>query len=101
MASEASAIGRPELPAEDRLTILAEQRRTTLGNRFWRRLRRERKAMLGLVFVGFLALVSVLGPVIAPMHPHDMAGGDDGKTLYLCAKSGLYRMRMNIDGVRP
>jgi gluconolactonase len=43
-----------------------------------------------------------LGTVIAPKHPHNMAWGDsDGKTLYLCARSGLYRMRLNIEGVRP
>src|SRR5690242_9040500 len=43
-----------------------------------------------------------LGTIIAPMHPHNLAWGDeDGKTLYLCARSGLYRMRLNIAGVRP
>ncbi len=43
-----------------------------------------------------------LGTVIAPKHIHNMAWGDeDGKTLYLCARSGLYRMRLNIAGVRP
>jgi hypothetical protein len=25
----------------------------------------------------------------------------DGKTLYLCARSGLYKMRLNIEGVSP
>ncbi|HEY9232509.1 MAG TPA: hypothetical protein VIS78_10185 [Blastocatellia bacterium] len=35
------------------------------------------------------------------MHPHNMAWGDDGKTLYLCARGGLYRMRLGIAGVRP
>ncbi len=40
-----------------------------------------------------------LGTIIAPKHPHNMAWGDeDGKTLYLCARSGLYRMRLNIPG---
>jgi gluconolactonase len=40
-----------------------------------------------------------LGTIIAPKHPHNMAWGDeDGKTLYLCARSGLYRMRLNIAG---
>ena len=40
-----------------------------------------------------------LGTVIAPKHPHNMAWGDeDGKTLYLTAQSGLYRMRLNIPG---
>ncbi len=43
-----------------------------------------------------------LGTIIAPKHPHNMAwGDDDGKTLYLCARSGLYRMRVGIAGVRP
>ncbi|MGI0029845.1 MAG: SMP-30/gluconolactonase/LRE family protein, partial [Nitrososphaera sp.] len=43
-----------------------------------------------------------LGTIIAPKHIHNMAWGDeDGKTLYLCARSGLYRMRLGIAGVRP
>ncbi len=40
-----------------------------------------------------------LGTIIAPKHPHNMAwGDDDNKTLYLCARSGLYCMRLNIPG---
>jgi gluconolactonase len=43
-----------------------------------------------------------LGTIIPPKHPHNFAWGDaDGKTLYLCARSGLYRMRLNIEGIRP
>jgi sugar lactone lactonase YvrE len=43
-----------------------------------------------------------LGTIIAPKHPHNFAWGDaDGKTLYLCARSGLYRMKLNIKGIRP
>jgi gluconolactonase len=43
-----------------------------------------------------------LGTIITPRHAHNMAWGDaDGKTLYLCARSGLYRIRLNIAGVRP
>jgi len=42
-----------------------------------------------------------LGTIIAPKHPHNMAWGDDGKTLYICARSGLYRMRLNLEGIRP
>src|SRR6266581_1141917 len=42
-----------------------------------------------------------LGTILPPKHPHNFAWGDgDGKTLYLCAKSGLYRMKLNIEGVR-
>ena len=42
-----------------------------------------------------------LGTVIVPKHPHKMAWTDDGTTLYLCAKSGLYRMPLKIPGIRP
>ena len=43
-----------------------------------------------------------LGTIIVPQHVHNMAWGDeDGKTLYLCARTGLYRIKLNIEGVRP
>ena len=43
-----------------------------------------------------------LGTIIGPEHPHNFAwGDDDGKTLYLCARTGLYRIRLNVPGIRP
>ncbi|HXG94446.1 MAG TPA: SMP-30/gluconolactonase/LRE family protein [Blastocatellia bacterium] len=42
-----------------------------------------------------------LGTIIAPRHVHNMAWGDDGRTLYLCARSGLYKMRLGVAGVAP
>jgi len=43
-----------------------------------------------------------LGTIAGPEHPHNFAwGDDDGKTLYLCAQTGLYRIRLNIAGIRP
>ncbi|MGE5819037.1 MAG: SMP-30/gluconolactonase/LRE family protein [Deltaproteobacteria bacterium] len=43
-----------------------------------------------------------LGTIVAPKHPHNLAwGGEDGKTLYLTAQSALYRMPLNIPGIRP
>ncbi len=43
-----------------------------------------------------------LGTIIGAEHPHNMAWGDaDGKTLYLCARSSIYRIRLNVEGVRP
>jgi len=43
-----------------------------------------------------------LGTIITPRHAHNFNWGDaDGKTLYLCARSGLYRIRLNIAGLRP
>jgi gluconolactonase len=43
-----------------------------------------------------------LGTLKGPEHPHNMAwGDDDGKTLYLTAQTSLYRIRLNVPGVRP
>jgi gluconolactonase len=43
-----------------------------------------------------------LGTIVGPKHPHNFTWGDaDGKTLYLCARSGLYRIKLNIEGIRP
>ncbi len=43
-----------------------------------------------------------LGTVVLPEHPHNFAWGDaDGRTLYLTARSGVYRLRLNVAGVRP
>ncbi len=43
-----------------------------------------------------------LGTIVGPEHPHNFAwGDDDGKTLYLCARTGLYRVRLNVPGIRP
>jgi gluconolactonase len=40
-----------------------------------------------------------LGTIIGPEHPHNFAwGDDDGHTLYLCAKTGLYRIRLQVAG---
>jgi gluconolactonase len=43
-----------------------------------------------------------LGLIKGPEDPHNMAwGDDDGKALYITALTGIYRIRMNIPGVRP
>ena len=43
-----------------------------------------------------------LGTIITPMHPHNLAWGDaDGQTLYLCARRGVYRMRLGVAGIQP
>jgi peptide/nickel transport system permease protein len=58
-----------DIAARDRLDELAEQRRSAQGSRFWRRLRRERKAFIGILFVAFLVFVTLAGPYIAPYDP--------------------------------
>ncbi len=43
-----------------------------------------------------------LGTILTPRHPHNFAWGDtDGRSLYLCARGALYRMRLNVPGIRP
>jgi gluconolactonase len=43
-----------------------------------------------------------LGAIQLPEIPANLAWGDsDGKTLYVTARTGLYRVRTNITGVRP
>jgi gluconolactonase len=43
-----------------------------------------------------------LGTIKTPKNPHNLAwGGTDGKTLYITAQNTLYRMPLNIAGVRP
>lgn len=43
-----------------------------------------------------------LGTLRGPEHPHNLAWGDtDGKTLYWAAQSSIYRLRLNIPGIRP
>lgn len=43
-----------------------------------------------------------LGTIKPPEIPSNCAWGDaDGKTLYMTARTGIYRIRLNIEGVRP
>lgn len=43
-----------------------------------------------------------LGTIVAPEHPHNMAwGDDDGRGLYLTARTGLYRIRLAVPGLAP
>lgn len=43
-----------------------------------------------------------LGTIRGPELPANFAwGDDDGRTLYMTARTGLYRMRLGIPGIRP
>lgn len=63
-----SALPTPELTV-DRIETLAEERHAQQGSRIWRRLKSERKALVGLIFIGLLAILAVVGPYIAPYDP--------------------------------
>ncbi|QNA43494.1 SMP-30/gluconolactonase/LRE family protein [Lacibacter sediminis] len=40
----------------------------------------------------------ILGKVVTPERPANMAWGDDGKTLYMTAHSSIYKLRVNTGG---
>ena len=43
-----------------------------------------------------------LGTIKAPEQPANMAwGDDDGRTLYLAARTSVYRVRLKVPGIRP
>jgi gluconolactonase len=76
------------------------------GEDAWDGMKVDQEGNLYLSGPGGLWIISAkgkhLGTIAGPEHPHNMAWGDeDGKTLYLCAKTGLYRIRFNIAGIRP
>ncbi|HEX5502831.1 MAG TPA: ABC transporter permease [Thermomicrobiales bacterium] len=50
---------------------LGEHKRVAQGSRFLRRIKAEKKAFLGLIFVVLLAVVAVAGPWLAPYGPDD------------------------------
>jgi gluconolactonase len=39
-----------------------------------------------------------LGTIVTPEHPHNFAWGGDGRSLYVTARSTLYRLRLNVAG---
>jgi len=65
--------------------------------------------VLGNLYVsgpGGLWIVSpqgrALGVLELPEHAHNFTWGEaDGRTLYVAARTGIYRMRLGVEGVRP
>ena len=66
---------------EARLDQLGQQHRAAQGSRFLRRIKAEKKAFLGLIFVVLLGVVAVAGPLLAPYGPDntdfESAGGSE------------------------
>jgi len=65
----------------------------------------DRRGSLYVSGPGGLWIISAegthLGTVAGPERPHNMAwGDDDGRTLYLTAQTGLYRLRVNVPGAQ-
>lgn len=75
------------------------------GEDAWDGMKIDQQGNLYVAGPGGLWIVSPegkhLGTISGVEDPHNIAWADeDGKTLYLCAKTGLYRIRLNIAGTR-
>jgi gluconolactonase len=73
------------------------------GEDAWDGMKIDVKGNLYLSGPGGLWIISPegshLGTIVGPEHPHNLAwGGEDHKTLYLAAQTGLYRLTVNIPG---
>ena len=73
------------------------------GEDAWDGMKIDVKGNLYLSGPGGLWIISPegkhLGTIVGPEHPHNLAwGGEDHKTLYLAAQTGLYRLSVNIPG---
>jgi len=76
------------------------------GEDAWDGMKVDQQGYLYLSGPGGLWIISPegkhLGTIAGPEHPHNLAwGDDDSKTLYLCAQTGLYRIRVNHSGISP
>ena len=57
------------VPADSPETLTSPARQSPAGHRFLRRLRRERKVMIGLAILALLAFVAIFGAAIVPFSP--------------------------------
>lgn len=44
---------------------------------------------------------TILGRIVLPRHPHNLAWGEDGKVLYLTARDQVYRLPLLVAGHAP
>lgn len=70
VADPVASVGTAAPAATDRLEALVRQREVQRG-RFWRRIKAEKKAFLGLIFVATLGFVAIFGHWIAPYGADD------------------------------
>jgi oligopeptide transport system permease protein len=55
---------------------LASNQARGLWSDAWRRLRKNRAAVIGLVYIGFMILVAIFGPLLAPHDPNNIPMGE-------------------------
>jgi gluconolactonase len=87
-------------------TVFVDATRSDPGEQAWDGLKVDR---LGNVYAAGPGGVWILSPdgkhlgiIRAPETPANMAwGDDDGRTLYLTARTSVYRIRLRVPGIRP
>jgi gluconolactonase len=86
--------------------VFVDATRSHPGEQAWDGLKVDRAGNVYAAGPGGVWIISSggvhLGTIAAPETPANMAWGDaDARTLYLAARTGLYRVRLNIPGIRP
>jgi len=76
------------------------------GEQAWDGLKVDQRGNVYAAGPGGLWIISPagkhLGTIKAPEQPANMAwGDDDGRTLYLAARTSVYRVRLKVPGIRP
>ncbi|MFL5620887.1 MAG: SMP-30/gluconolactonase/LRE family protein [Gemmatimonadaceae bacterium] len=87
-------------------TVFVDATRSHPGEQAWDGLKVDRAGNVYAAGPGGVWIISPagvhLGTIVAPETPANMAWGDaDARTLYLAARTGLYRIRLDIPGIRP
>ncbi len=87
-------------------TVFVDATTSHPGEQAWDGLKVDRDGNLYAAGPGGIWIVAPdgthLGTIAPPETPANMAWGDaDGRTLYITARTGLYRVRLNIPGIRP
>ncbi len=87
-------------------TVFVDATRSDPGEQAWDGVKVDREGNVYAAGPGGIWIIAPdgthLGTISAPETPANLAWGDeDARTLYMTARTGLYRIRLNIAGVRP
>jgi gluconolactonase len=87
-------------------TVFVDATRSDPGEQAWDGLKVDRLGNVYAAGPGGVWILSPegkhLGTIRAPETPANMAwGDDDGHTLYLTARTSVYRIRLTVPGIRP
>jgi gluconolactonase len=87
-------------------TVFVDATRSHPGEQAWDGIKVDRAGNVYAAGPGGVWIISPagvhMGTIAAPETPANMAWGDpDARTLYLAARTGLYRIRLNVPGIRP